>query len=286
MTARWEAAFLTRCATVPELRTTTLVDAPLRTVAAALLDARLLARAVRGLGVRITGGAPVLYAGASLAGSVGPVNGTLVVTRADTTGVSAELVGGPLPRFTLVTDLLHTGGGTMVVDSVEWSSPGGPFGRLADVLVGRGLALKVLEARAAAVSARSIDLLSARVVVGAAIIRDGLLLAQQRSYPPEAAGKWELPGGRVEPDETDHAAVIRECAEELGVTVTPGDRIGPDVPLRSDLLLRVYAATLATGTPTPVEHRALRWLTSADLDTVDWLPADRVLLPSLHPLLP
>ncbi|MFJ6669652.1 NUDIX domain-containing protein [Actinosynnema sp. NPDC091369] len=271
---------------MPELRNTTLVDAPVRTVAAALLDARLLARAVRGLGVRITGGAPVLFEGASLAGSVGPVNGTLVVTRADTTGVSAELVGGPLPRFTLVTDLLHTGGGTMVVDSVEWSSPGGPFGRLADVLVGRGLALKVLQARAAAVSARSVELLSARVVVGAAIFDDGRLLAQQRSYPPEAAGKWELPGGRVEPDETDHDAVIRECAEELSITVTPGDQIGPDIPLRSDLLLRAYTATLTSGTPTPVEHRAVRWLTSTTLTTVDWLPADRVLLPALLPHLP
>ena len=271
---------------MPELRTTTLVDAPLRTVAAALLDARLLARAVRGLGVRITGGAPVLHVGAELAGSVGPVNGTLVVTRADTTGVSAELIGGPLPRFTLVTDLLHTGGGTMVVDSVEWSSPGGPFGRLADVLVGRGLALKVLQARAAAVSQRSIALLRARVVVGAAIVHDGRLLAQQRSYPPEAAGKWELPGGRVEPGETDHDAVIRECTEELGITVTPGEQLGPDVPLRPDLLLRAYTATLARGTPTPADHQAVRWLTSADLDTVDWLPADRVLLPALHPLLP
>ncbi|WP_367132297.1 NUDIX domain-containing protein [Saccharothrix sp. HUAS TT1] len=270
---------------MPELRTTTLVDAPLRTVAAALLDARLLARAVRGLGVRISGVGPVLFAGASLAGSVGPVTGRLVVTRADTTGVSAELVGGPLPRFTLVTDLLHTGGGTMVVDSVEWTSPGGPFGRLADVVVGRGLALKVLEARAAAVSARSVELLHARVVVGAAIIRDGRLLAQQRSYPPEAAGKWELPGGRVEPGEADHAAVVRECAEELAVTVTPGAQLGPDIPLRPDLLLRVYLADLATGAPTPVEHRALRWLTADTLTTVDWLPADRVLLPTLHPLL-
>lgn len=271
---------------MPELRTTTLVDAPLRTVAAALLDARLLTRAVRGLGVRIAGAEPVLFVGATLAGSVGPVNGRLVVTRADTTGVSAELVGGPLPRFSLVTDLLHTGGGTMVVDSVEWTSPGGPFGRLADVLVGRGLALKVLEARAAAVSRRSVELVSARVVVAAAIIRDGLLLAQQRSYPPEAAGRWELPGGRVEPGETDEEAVIRECAEELGVTVTPGEPVGPDVPLRPDLVLRAYTATLTSGTPTAVEHRATRWLSSTDLPTVDWLPADRALLPSLHPHLP
>ncbi|MFI9011352.1 NUDIX domain-containing protein [Actinosynnema sp. NPDC053489] len=265
---------------MPELRTTTLVDAPVRTVAGALLDTRLLARSVRGLGLRISGG-PVLYEGAALVGSAGRVSGTLAVTRADTTGVSAELVEGPLPRFRLRTDLRHTGGGTLVVDSVEWLSPGGPLGRLADVVVGRGLALKVLRARAAAVSARSAELLRARVVVGAAIVHEGRLLAQQRAYPPDTAGKWELPGGRVEPGETDHAAVIRECAEELAITVTPGDQVGPDVPLRRDLLLRAYTATLTAGTPTPADHQATRWLTTTDLPTLDWLPADRALLPSL-----
>ncbi|WP_433268525.1 NUDIX domain-containing protein [Actinosynnema sp. CS-041913] len=269
---------------MPELRATTLVDAPLRTVAAALLDARLLARSIRGLGVRI-GGGPVLYVGAELAGSVGPVNGTLLVTRADTTGVSAELVGGPLPKFVLLTDLLHTGGGTMVVDSVEWSSPGGPFGRLADVIVGRGLALKVLQARARAVSARSRELVVAKVVVGAAIVRDGRLLAQQRGYPADLAGRWELPGGRVEPGEADHAAVVRESEEELGVAVVPGDQIGPDVPLRSDHLLRVFRADLADGEPRALDHRAVRWVGADELDGLDWLPADRVLLPALHDLL-
>ncbi|XVV04692.1 NUDIX domain-containing protein [Actinosynnema sp. CA-248983] len=269
---------------MPELRATTLVDAPLRTVAAALLDARLLARSIRGLGGRISGG-PVLHVGLELAGSVGPVDGTLLVTRADLTGVSAELVGGPLPRFVLLTDLLHTGGGTMVVDSVEWTSPGGPLGRLADVIVGRGLALRVLEARAEAVASRSRELLAARVVVGAAIVRDGLLLAQQRSYPAEAAGKWELPGGRVEAGESDLDAVVRECAEELGVTVVAGDQVGPDVPLRQDLLLRIYRADLVTGEPAAHDHRDVRWVGAAELDALDWLPADRVLLPALHDLL-
>ncbi|MBB5956218.1 8-oxo-dGTP diphosphatase [Saccharothrix tamanrassetensis] len=269
---------------MPELRATTLVDAPLRTVAAALLDARLLARSIRGLGVRI-GGGPVLYVGAELAGSVGPVNGTLLVTRADTTGVSAELVGGPLPRFVLITDLLHTGGGTMVVDSVEWTSPGGPFGRLADVVVGRGLALKVLQARASAVSARSRQLVGAKVVVGAAIVRDGLLLAQQRGYPEHQAGCWELPGGRVDPGEDDHTAVVRECDEELGVAVVPGEQVGPDVPLQADHLLRVFRADLVRGEPQALDHRAVRWVGAAELDGLDWLPADRVLLPALHELL-
>ncbi len=270
---------------MPELRATTLVDAPLRTVAAALLDARLLARSIRGLGVRIGSGDPVLYAGAELAGSVGPVTGTLLVTRADTTGVSAELVGGPLPRFVLITDLLHTGGGTMVVDSVEWTSPGGPFGRLADVIVGRGLALKVLQARAQAVSARSRELVDAKVVVGAAIVRDGLLLAQQRAFPAHLAGGWELPGGRVEQGEDDLAAVARECAEELGVVVTPGPQVGPDIPLRADHLLRVYRADLVRGEPHALEHRSVRWIGPSELDDLSWLPADRVLLPALHDLL-
>ncbi|MEU5691550.1 NUDIX domain-containing protein [Actinosynnema sp. NPDC020468] len=270
---------------MPELRATTLVDAPLHTVAAALLDARLLTTSIRGLGVRITSAEPLLRVGAELAGSVGPVNGRLVVTRADVTGVSAELVGGPLPRFTLVTDLLHTGGGTMVVDSVEWGSPGGPFGRLADVLVGRGLALRVLQARADAVARRSVELVGARVVVGAAVVRDGAVLAQQRAYPPDAAGRWELPGGGVEPEERDVDAVARECAEELGVVVAVGDRIGPDVPLRADLLLRVYTARLVEGEPEAREHLALAWVPPEELDSLDWLPADRVLLPALHDLL-
>ncbi|MEV0680029.1 NUDIX domain-containing protein [Actinosynnema sp. NPDC050436] len=269
---------------MPELRATTLVDAPLRTVAAALLDARLLARSIRGLGVRISGG-PVLHAGAELAGSVGPVSGTLLVTRADTTGVSAELVGGPLPRFVLITDLLHTGGGTMVVDSVEWTSPGGPFGRLADVIVGRGMALKVLQARADAVSARSRELVGAKVVVAAAIVRDGLLLAQQRGYPAQVAGGWELPGGRVEPGEDDRDAVVRECAEELGVEVVAGELLGPDVPLRSDHLLRVYRAELVSGEPRALDHPAVRWVGAGELDGLDWLAADRVVLPALHELL-
>jgi 8-oxo-dGTP diphosphatase len=269
---------------VPELRATTLVEAPVRTVAGALLDARLLASSVTGLGVKISGATGVLYVGASLDGFVGPVRGRLVITRADVTGVSASLVDGPLPSFELSTDLVETGGGTLVIDSVEWTSPGGPFGRLADVVVGRGLALRVLQARAEAVSRRALQLVSASVVVGAAIVRDGLLLVQQREFPADAAGKWELPGGRVDDGESDAAALARECVEELGVDVVVGERVGPDIPLTATLLLRVFAAT-CTGEPSALEHRAVQWLPAADLETLDWLPADRVLVPDLQALL-
>jgi len=270
---------------VPHLRATTLVPAPPRTVAAALLDARLLARSVRGLGVRVDPGGPVLHAGAELTGSVGPVRGGLLITRADGTGVSATLVNGPLPKLALVTDLAPAEGGTLVADSVEWTSPGGPLGRLADAVVGRGLALKVLRARVRAVAERSGQLAVAKVVVGAAVVRDGLLLAQQRGYPQDVAGGWELPGGRVEPGEDDHTAVVRECEEELGVTVAPGDQVGPDIPLRVDHLLRVYRADLTRGEPRALDHPAVRWVSRAELDGLDWLPADRALLPALHALL-
>ncbi len=129
-------------------------------------------------------------------------------------------------------------------------------------------------------------LVTTRVIVGAAIVRSGSVLAQQRSYPAEAAGLWELPGGRVEPGESDALALRRECAEELGVTVRVGSRVGPEVDLPGGSVLRIYAAEMAgDGEPHPVEHRALRWLTAAELDTVEWLPADRVLLPDLGALL-
>lgn len=126
-----------------------------------------------------------------------------------------------------------------------------------------------------------------RVVVGTAIVRDGAVLAQQRAYPPELRGLWELPGGRVEPGESDVAAVARECREELGVDVVVGAPLGPDVPLGGGKLLRVYLATLreATAQPRPHDHAALRWLTAGGLDSVEWLPADQVLLPALRLLL-
>lgn len=125
------------------------------------------------------------------------------------------------------------------------------------------------------------------VIVGAAIVRAGRLLAAQRSYPADLAGYWELPGGRVEAGESEAEALRRECVEELAVTVRVGERVGTDVALPGGKSLRVYAAELveAGREPVAVEHKDLRWLAAAELDDLAWLPADRVLLPALRGLL-
>jgi 8-oxo-dGTP diphosphatase len=113
------------------------------------------------------------------------------------------------------------------------------------------------------------------------------VLACERSAPPEVAGRWEFPGGKVEPGETDAQALARECAEELGVRVAVGARVGPDVPLaHGRAVLRVFTVTLLNGDePRALEHTAMRWLSADELDSVPWLPADRPIVAELPVLL-
>lgn len=122
-----------------------------------------------------------------------------------------------------------------------------------------------------------------RVIVGAAIIEDGQVLACERSDPPEVAGKWEFPGGKVEPGESEEEALIRECEEELGVLIAVGARVGDDVLLgHGRSVLRVYLATLLKGQPAPLEHSEIRWLAKDELGDVPWLPADAPIVEALR----
>lgn len=119
------------------------------------------------------------------------------------------------------------------------------------------------------------------IVVAGAVITGGRLLVAQRMRPPELAGRWELPGGKVAAGETDGQALTRELLEELGVTVDVGPRVGDDVPIAGALVLRAYLVTLISGSPHPHDHRALRWVAAGELDEIDWVPADRAWLPQL-----
>ena len=81
--------------------------------------------------------------------------------------------------------------------------------------------------------------------------RGSALLVAQRERPPELAGLWELPGGKVAPGESDAAGLARELHEELGVDVTVGDRLGDDVALNETMTLRAYRVTQTGGALQP-----------------------------------
>ncbi|MDG4666163.1 (deoxy)nucleoside triphosphate pyrophosphohydrolase [Mycobacterium sp. 236(2023)] len=123
------------------------------------------------------------------------------------------------------------------------------------------------------------------IVVAGALIESGALLVAQRNRPPELAGLWELPGGKVAPGESDETALTRELHEELGVHVTVGARLGADVALSPTTTLRAYVVTRVAGEVTPHDHRALRWVRADELDALAWVPADRAWLPDLAAVL-
>lgn len=123
------------------------------------------------------------------------------------------------------------------------------------------------------------------VVVGVAILRAGRVLAARRAGPPAVAGRWEFPGGKVEPGESPEDAVVREVAEELGCRIVLHDWLDGQVAIADDLVLRVALAELLEAEPVAREHDRLRWLSAAELGEVDWLEADRPFLPQLTGLL-
>ncbi len=122
-------------------------------------------------------------------------------------------------------------------------------------------------------------------IVGAAILRAGCVLAAQRAEPPALAGGWEFPGGKVEAGESDEAALVRECREELDVDIELDDRLGSDISVNGSAVLRVWTARIVGGDPVAVEHAELRWLNRDELADVAWLPADLPLVDELRLLL-
>jgi 8-oxo-dGTP diphosphatase len=128
-----------------------------------------------------------------------------------------------------------------------------------------------------------------QIVVAAAVISGSTVLVAQRVRPPELAGRWELPGGKVAAGESERDALARELAEELGLGIADivvGDRLGADIALNGATTLRAYRVRLLRGEPHPHDHRALRWVTAAELHDLDWVPADRGWLEELARALP
>lgn len=115
--------------------------------------------------------------------------------------------------------------------------------------------------------------MATQIVVAGALVARGKLLVAQRGRPPELAGLWELPGGKVATGESEPDALVRELREELGVDVCVGARLGADVCL-AGLTLRAYLVNLTGGEPQPNDHRALRWVARGDLAHLAWVPAE------------
>jgi 8-oxo-dGTP diphosphatase len=123
------------------------------------------------------------------------------------------------------------------------------------------------------------------LVVGAAIVRDGRVLAARRGAPAAAAGRWEFPGGKAEPGEDAERAVVREVEEELGCRIAVIGMLAGAQPVDDRYTLRVAVAELTRGEPIPTEHDAVRWLTAEQLDDVTWLGPDLPFLDELREVL-
>ena len=112
-------------------------------------------------------------------------------------------------------------------------------------------------------------------VVAAIIRRNGRILATQRGYGEFKDG-WEFPGGKTERGETPQQALVREIKEELKSEIRVGEKlctIEYDYP-KFHLTMHCFWCDLLDGEPVLLEHEAARWLTTDELNSVDWLPAD------------
>ncbi len=120
-------------------------------------------------------------------------------------------------------------------------------------------------------------------VVAALIWRDGKFLIGQRP-PHKARGLlWEFVGGKVEPGETKEQALVRECREELGITVSVGNVYMEAAHEYPDLTvhLTLFRAEIQEGEPQLLEHNDIRWITASEIPQYEFCPADEVILKRL-----
>ena len=121
-------------------------------------------------------------------------------------------------------------------------------------------------------------------VVGAVIVRDGLIYCARRGLTGALPGMWEFPGGKVEKDESFEEALVREIDEELSCEISVRE------PLETTtheydfavVTLATFLCELVAGEPRSNEHAEEQWLPVGELDTLEWAPAD---IPAVQKLL-
>lgn len=123
--------------------------------------------------------------------------------------------------------------------------------------------------------------------VVAALIWDGKrFLACQRPAHKARGLLWEFVGGKVEPGESKQNALIRECREELAVTLQVGEPFMDVIHEYPDLTvhLTLFNASIAEGVPQKLEHNDIKWITVEEIDQYEFCPADEVILKRLKQL--
>lgn len=118
------------------------------------------------------------------------------------------------------------------------------------------------------------------VVAGLILDEAGRLLACKRPEGKHLGGKWEFPGGKVEPDESAQEALVRELEEELGIRVETGAALTPVVwdYGRGPIRLHPFVCRILGGELHPHEHSEIRWCSRDELKDLDWAEADLPIL--------
>ena len=118
------------------------------------------------------------------------------------------------------------------------------------------------------------------VVAGVLYREDGTFLACQRPAHKARGLLWEFVGGKVEPGETKEHALIRECREELAVTLSVCDVFMDVVHEYPDITvhLTLFNAAIADGVPQKLEHNDIRWITPSEIPNYAFCPADTEIL--------
>ena len=117
-------------------------------------------------------------------------------------------------------------------------------------------------------------------VVAALICEGEKFMICQRPAHKARGHLWEFVGGKVEPGETKEQALVRECREELAVTLSVGNAFMDVVHEYPDITvhLTLFNATIAEGVPQKLEHNDIRWITPGEIPDYDFCPADEEIL--------
>lgn len=266
------------------IRCAALIDAPVGSVRRALGRSQVWSRTARAIGGRLeVAGDPAELTPGSLV-RFRPGRGPAVVLRADDDSGLPVLRSAQSGRLTVEIRVLtaQTGAGTLTtIDFVLRSKVPLLSNMFRPTLIGYGemlLGIATLVARE-----------PVRVVAGAVIAEGKVLLARRRATPgpsssgQSSSGQWELPGGKVEPGESDRQALRRELLEELALRTRVFERIGPMIEVEPGIVLVCYRAEMVADEQIALSnHDEYRWVGPDALDAFDLLEADRQLVDLLR----